>query len=104
MPTITEGVTSARRAPSESSQSYHDVAEGPGTPGTLSINGTETGDPAERVVTGASAMAEAGNAARENRGLRRFRTTASAAPGRNERPTADEYNSDVVDLLDLIGM
>jgi hypothetical protein len=48
-------------------------------------------------------MHEAGNAARSNRGLQRFRTGGSAMP-RNERPQANEYRSDVVDLLDLVGM
>jgi hypothetical protein len=101
MPTISEGVTTGQNVPSESSQSYHEAAEGPTPPVTPSIN--ETGSPAERIMTGASAVAEAGDAARANRGLRRFRTTASSAP-RNEMPAADEYNSDVVDLLDLVGM
>jgi hypothetical protein len=48
-------------------------------------------------------MNEAGNAARANRGLQRFRTGGSNMP-RNENPAADEYRSDVVDLLDLVGM
>lgn len=97
MPTITEGVITAQRAPSESGSSYHEAAERPISPTT------EDGYPASRIVTGASAVADAGNAARANRGLRRFRTNASTQP-RNERVAADEYNSDVVDLLDLVGM
>lgn len=102
MPTITEGVQAARPPRSEDSQSFHEVGETPYTPGPASTNASDNGEPASRVLTGASAMADAGNAARANRGLRRFRTAASSAP-RNEQPAADEYDSDVVDLLDLVG-
>ena len=104
MPTITEGQATSpgpRAAASESSQDFQDASETP--PRTPSINIEDATTPAGRVLTGASAMTDAGNAARENRGLARFRTTGSNMP-RNERPTADEYRSDVVDLLDLVGM
>ena len=101
MPTVREETPGARYAPSESSQSYHEAEETP-RPETPSINIEGTGSPAERVITGASYLQEAGNAARANRGLQRFRTGGSAMP-RNEIPAADEYNSDVVDLLDLVG-
>ena len=103
MPTITEGqATAPGPAPpaSESSLSFHEAAETP--PRTPSINIENTTTPAERVITGASAMHEAGNAARSNRGLQRFRTSGSNMP-RNENPAANEYRSDVVDLLDLVG-
>ena len=101
MPTITEGQTSTPGLQaSESSQDYHEALETPRPP---SINIEDATTPAERVVTGASAMHEAGNAARTNRGLQRFRTGGSAMP-RNEYPAANEYRSDVVDLLDLVGM
>ena len=107
MPTLREETPGVQQAPSGSSQSFHDATEAPQPetprPYTPSINIDDTTDPAERVVTGASAMQDAGNAAREHRGLRRFRTASSAAP-RNETPAADEYGSDVVDLLDLVGM
>lgn len=102
MPTITEGVQSSRPQPSEDSMSFHEAPDRPYTPGPASTNASEAGEPASRIMTSASAMADAGNAARANRGLRRFRTTASSAP-RNEQVAADEYESDVVDLLDLVG-
>jgi hypothetical protein len=104
MPTITEGQTTAsgpQPAASESSQDYHEASETP--PRTPSLNIEDATTPAGRVITGAPAMTEAGNAARANRGLERFRTGGSNMP-RNERPAADEYRSDVVDLLDLVGM
>ena len=104
MPTITEGQTTSlgpQPPISESSQSFHEAAETP--PRTPSINIEDSTTPAERVITGASAMHDAGNAARSNRGLRRFRTAGSNIP-RNENPAANEYRSDVVDLLDLVGM
>lgn len=102
MPTITEGQSpTPGPQPTDSSQSFYEAAETP-RPQTPSINIDESGSPAERVMTGASAMQEAGNAARSNRGLQRFRTGGSAMP-RNENPSADEYQSDVVDLLDLVG-
>ena len=101
MTTLTEETPGAEQVPyarSESTQSFHEAAE---TPPVDDI-GAEGGSPADRVLTGASAMQEAGDAARANRGLHRFRTAASAV-SRNERPTNDEYHSDVVDLLDLVG-
>ncbi len=99
MPTITEGMQSARRPPSASSQDYHDA---PATPGASSINMSDAGGPAFRVATGASTLNEAGNAARRNRGLRRHQTGGSAA-WYNDRTVAGEYDSEVVDLLDLVG-
>ena len=104
MPTITEGQTSSsypQPAPSESSQDYHEAPETP--PRTPSLNIEDATSPAGRVITGASAMTEAGNAARANRGLQRFHTGGSNMR-RNENPAANEYRSDVVDLLDLVGM
>lgn len=95
----TLGVANARSPASESSQSYHEAAE---TPPVDDID-ADTAGPADRVLSGASALQEAGNAARSNRGLQRFRTAASGI-SRNEQPTNDEYHSDVVDLLDLVGM
>ena len=111
MPTITEGQqTASRRNPnqagSDSSQEYHEAREDPRPLPTPSINGEDgvtPGEPASRVVSGASAMHSAGDAARRNRGLRRFRSGTSSVM-RNEQPAADEYNSDMVDLLDLVGM
>ncbi|KAK3706496.1 hypothetical protein LTR37_012706 [Vermiconidia calcicola] len=103
MPTITEGVSSYRAPSSRSSQSFHEAAETPepGTPWSLSANVHDSASPAERVITGASAMTDAANAARTNRGLKRFRT-AGAPMQRYEQPTDNEYGSDVVDLLDLV--
>lgn len=106
MPTITEGQQSQQRpAPSNSSGgSYHEAVETPmpdptpvrPTPGIDEYDAA-TSAPASRVTTGASAMNSAGNAARENRGLKRIRTNAEKARARGE------YDSEVVDLLDLVG-
>ena len=100
MPTLTEETPGARHAPSESTQDWYEAQETP-RPQTPAIE-MDDGSPAERVITGASNMQDAGNAARANRGLQRFRTGGSAMP--RDAPAADEYNSDVVDLLDLVGM
>ncbi|KAF2161218.1 hypothetical protein M409DRAFT_59223 [Zasmidium cellare ATCC 36951] len=63
--------------------------------------------PPERLGPGGTAMHSAGNAAQRNRGfsLSRFRSnTSSTAPRIIERPGSqqDEYESDVIDLLDLV--
>ena len=112
MPTLTEESNLARgqRAQdggSGSSQYYEDAYSQqenseiprPDTPSTQHESPVAT-PPASRVVTGASAMQNAGYAARANRGLQRHRTAASV----RYQPAADEYNTDVVDLLDLVGM
>ena len=104
MPTIREGqIPTPGPPPSDngSNQDFYEAAEVP-QPYTPSINVDYATDPAERVMTGASTVSEAGNAARANRGLARYRTGGSAMPT-NERPARDEYRSDVVDLLDLVG-
>lgn len=105
MPTIREGTAQMTPQPqtgsSRDSSPYQEAFETP-QPQTPSTNLDGYGVPADRVTTSASAMTEAGNAARQNRGLRRFRTGASTAP-RNEVPNANDYGSDVVDYLDLIG-
>lgn len=107
MPTLSEETAGPQYGSSRSSQSFHEAAETPQLqtpqPPTPSINIDDTTYPADRIMTSASAMYEAGNAAREHRGLRRFRTAGSSAL-RNETPAADEYGSDVVDYLDLVGM
>lgn len=111
MPTITEGQqTQARPPPSQSSGgSYHEAVETPfpdtpavpPTPGVDEYDAATQG-PASRVTTGASAMDRAGNAARQNRGLRKVRTNASTRE--RDAYARGEYSSDVVDLLDLVGM
>lgn len=101
MATLSEegGGGSAREPfPTGSPQEFYEAAQTPAPRDTDSIGES----PARRVLTGASAMHSAGNAARTNRGLQRMRTNASVA-SRNEQPTTDEYHSDVVDLLDLVG-
>ena len=104
MPTVTEGVATGPRGVRSESQDFVTPMRTPRpeTPETPSVYADDTSDPAERIMTGASAMHSAGNAARANRGLSRFRTGGSAM--RNESPAADEYGSDVVDYLDLVGM
>lgn len=58
--------------------------------------------PAERLGSGAPVMAQAADAARENRGLKRFRT--NTGPLRRDQAGRDEYQADVVGLLDLLGV
>lgn len=99
MQTITEGEAArdGLRTP------YFEAAETPFalTPGdglrTPAIEMT----PASRVVSGASAMNSAGSAAQRARGLRRFKSGTSVA---RRSANDDEYENDVVDLLDLVGM
>lgn len=109
MPTITEGQqTQQRPAPSQSSGgSFYEAAETPfpdtpvpPTPGVDEYDAATHG-PASRVATGASAMDKAGNAARQNRGLKKIRTTNSMRD--RDAHARGEYTSDVVDLLDLVG-
>lgn len=50
----------------------------------------------------AQALNSAGNAARGNRGLRRLRS--GALPPKQDLAADSEYDTDVVSLLDLIGM
>ena len=88
--------------------STREAAENPQmeTPMTPSINVQTPGaDPVSRITTGASAMHSAGNAAKANRGLRRYRSTALLPTKEQQANTQsqDEYNSDVVDLLNLVG-
>ena len=100
MRTINEGSA----LPQEQATPYYEATETP-RPLTPSINiQTPTSEaPVSRVVSNASAMNSAGNAAQRNRGLRRFRSgTQGTRPG--SRQAHDEYDSDVVDLLDLIGV
>lgn len=108
MPTITEGQQSQQRPrPGQyPAGSYREPAETPfpdasvpPTPG-VDEHDMATSGPASRVSTGASAMNKAGNAARQNRGLRKVKTNASM----RDRNSRSEYNSDVVDFLDLVGM
>ena len=106
MPTLAEertaGTPPVPGVRRESPDRFYEAAETPMAQ-TPSASGDYLGGaPAERVLTSATAMAEAGNAARENRGLRRFRTAGGTM--RNEQPAANEYHSDVVDLLDLVGV
>ena len=58
-----------------------------------------------RIADGVPAMENAADAARKNRGLRRFMTSTGQSRGFGHgRPAEDEYDTDVVDLLDLIGL
>ena len=97
MGTITEGAVADQPTP------YYEAAETPRplTPGMIPDDGY--GGPAmERIATNASAMNSAGNAARGNRGLRRFRSHVGGDRS-DYHNRHDEYDSDVVDLLDLLG-
>lgn len=65
------------------------------------------GDPgSDRFAGGAGAMHSAGNAARSNRGLKRFRSHIGLQEKAQQQSSAEsgEYEDDVVDLLDLVGM
>ena len=55
-----------------------------------------------RIQSNASAMNSAGNAALRNRGLRRFRSGTVGMHPDSRQSNHTEYDSDVVDLLDLI--
>ncbi|GAB7365367.1 hypothetical protein MBLNU230_g6446t1 [Neophaeotheca triangularis] len=69
---------------------------------SINVDGLQGGD---RFSGGAGAMHSAGNAARSNRGLRRFRSTINPQQqDRQEqsRPDTGEYEDDVVDLLDIV--
>lgn len=99
MGTISEGV----QLPPGQVTPYYDMPQTLGQ-NAPSINiETPSEAPMERATTGASAMQNAGNAAQRNRGLRRLRssTVGNRSDNRNRH---DEYDSDVVDLLDLLGM
>lgn len=98
MRTITEGTV--QQEPPETP--YFDAqTPGPYTP-SINVQTPSGNDPVSRVATGASAMNSAGNAAQRARGLRRYRSGA-AMGGQQSQPAADEYDNDVVDLLDLVG-
>jgi len=108
MTTVSEEVPArpngaTQRVPSDASLSFREAPETP-FPETPYPDDADaaTLDPASRVVTGASAMHAAGNAARQKRGLSRTRTAASNADRGGQLPD-NEYQSDVVDLLDLVG-
>ena len=98
MQTITEGAPLPRQA----EPSYLEPVETPGfiTP-SINLETPSELHAADRVTTGVSGMNSAGNAAQRARGLRRFRSGASAL--NSQPPAHDEYEADVVDLLDLVG-
>lgn len=111
MPAIREGeqATPTRGSlhPGYSQHGHLDGRDGsrPTTPG-IDVQDMAMGTPPpERVGATGPAMHSAGNAAQRARGfgLSRFRSsTASTAP-RDSRPVSqDEYESDVIDLLDLV--
>ena len=99
MPTVTEGVAIDHAGPPGASQDFGTIQESSGlqTPSTPYYSMLDGSEPASRVATGASALQNAGNVARTNRGLTRLRT------GMSGQTTADEYGTNVIDLLDLVG-
>lgn len=79
----------------------------PVTPGINAQDMAAATPPPERLGPGGTAMHSAGHAAQRNRGfsLSRLRSnTSSTAPRFVDRPgsSQDEYESDVIDLLDLV--
>lgn len=105
MGTITEG----QRVPQNQETPFYDAQQTP-RPFTPSINIPTPGETpgVDRMMNGVPAVENAGVAAQRNRGLRRYRTNTgpNMGPSRGHgsgRPDADEYDTDVVDLLDLIG-
>lgn len=105
MSTITEGrQDNSQQFPDYYAGSYREPVETPqgesmpATPAASEYYST----PTSRVATNAEVMNDAGEAARKNRGLKRFMSSNSMGP-RNENPARNEYTSDVVDLLDLVG-
>lgn len=95
MPSLNEGVATEK---------FPDVRPGaPDQSGTSPVQGSAGTD---RLAGGAQAMHSAGNAARGARGLRRFRSsvaTPQVQQGQGRQSDQDEYASEVVDLLDLVG-
>lgn len=99
MMTLTEAEEPGQRRPQGPRTEQSQYFEAMETPPPEDYAGTE-GAPSSRVLSAAPAMHSAGNAARANRGLNRTHTTTT----RHEYPQEDEYESEVVDLLDLVGM
>ncbi|KAK5118658.1 hypothetical protein LTR85_008123 [Meristemomyces frigidus] len=100
MGTITEG----QRLPQTQETPFYEASETPGplTPG-VNLQTPAESPGMNRVVSAAPVMQNAGDAARSARGLRRFRTNTGASRGFGHGQLAhDEYDTDVVDLLDLI--
>ncbi|KAK5136470.1 hypothetical protein LTR08_003115 [Meristemomyces frigidus] len=100
MGTITEGQSLPTNRPAP----FYEAQETP-QPMTPSIGMQTPGETPmiDRVTSAAPAMENAGQAARRNRGLRRFQTSTGQTRGFGHgRPADDEYDTDVVDLLDLI--
>ena len=93
MRTINEGSALPQESP------YREAVE---TPAPLTSFGLNT--PGEQPPTpgATNAMYSAGNAARGNRGLRRFRS-GTVGNRSDDHNAPDVYDSDVVDFLDLIG-
>lgn len=101
MGTITEG----QRLPQTQSTSFYDGAETPGrlTPSS-NAQTQDRGSGVDWMASTVPAVENAGEAAQRNRGLRRFRTNDGRSRGFGHGPLADdEYDTDMVDLLDLIG-
>lgn len=106
MPAIREG---EQTTPYAGGQRFPHGTDGslPATPG-ISVRDMEPGTPpVERVGAGAGAMHSAGAAAQRSRGfgLSRFRSNTSATQDSRRPPSrasGTEYESDVIDLLDLI--
>lgn len=92
MPAIVEGQASEGNHGTAYSDGIQDSR--PQAPVNLPTPGADS-------EAGATAMNSAANAARSNRGLRRFRS--GALPPRQELQSDSEYGNDVVSLLDLIG-
>jgi len=96
MQTITEGTA----LPRQPSTPFFEASDRPYTP-SVAIQTPNEMPQASRIASGASAMKSAGNAAQRARGLRRLQSGVSMRRQQSYAP--DEYGSDVVDLLDLVG-
>lgn len=98
MPSIVEGQASSAQQARGIEPVRSREGDAPQPFNNLQRSATTTSD-----AGGAQAMNSAANAARTNRGLRRLRS--GALPPRQAELAADrEYDSDVVSLLDLVGM
>lgn len=96
MPSIVEGQATA----AQEARGLEPVSSRPGDAPYQNLQRSTT---AGSNASGAQAMNSAANAARGNRGLRRLRS--GALPPRQQELAADsEYDTDVVSLLDLVGM
>ncbi|KAF2718523.1 hypothetical protein K431DRAFT_287548 [Polychaeton citri CBS 116435] len=97
MGTLAEEGQSIKSPPLQSPPMHPGFGNNP--PGLPTPDGTSRPQP-QRGESGVQAMQGAANAVRSNRGMGRMRS--GTLPSRYQQDRANEYDSDIVDLLDLI--